>query len=82
MIETTIGEEAIKQNLEQFLLVLSVSLSVATRSQVFSLLRETHYDLLLVITAFLLAFMDVRLVNLSPKSTLIPTQAYRGFKFV
>lgn len=70
MIETTIGEEAIKQNLEQFLLVLSVSLSVATLSQVFSWLRQIPYTLLLVIAGLFLAFVDVRLVNLSPELIL------------
>ena len=62
----TVGEAAIKQNLEQFLLVLSVSLSVATLSRVFSWLRQIPYTLLLVIVGLVLAFVDVRLVSLSP----------------
>ncbi len=62
----TVGEAAIKQNLEQFLLVLCVSLSVATLSRVFSWLRQIPYTLLLVIVGLFLAFVDVRLVNLSP----------------
>lgn len=60
------GEAAIEQNLEQFLLVLSVSLSVATLSRVFSWFRQIPYTLLLVIVGLVLAFVDVRLVNLSP----------------
>lgn len=60
------GEAAIEQNLEQFLLVLSVSLSVATLSRVFSWFRQIPYTLLLVIVGLVLAFVDMRLVNLSP----------------
>lgn len=62
----TVGESVIKQNLEQFLLVLSVSLSVATLSRVFSWFRQVPYTLLLVIVGLILAFVDVRLVSLSP----------------
>lgn len=62
----TVGESAIEQNIEQFLLVLSVSLSVATLSRVVSWLRQIPYTLLLVIVGLILAFVDVRLVNLSP----------------
>jgi CPA1 family monovalent cation:H+ antiporter len=65
-IESTVSEAAIEQNLEQFLLVLSVSLSVATLSRVFSWFRKIPYTLLLVIVGLGLAFVDVRLVNLSP----------------
>ncbi|MFB2839680.1 cation:proton antiporter [Floridanema evergladense] len=61
-----VGHSAIEQNLEQFLLVLSVSLSVATISRVFSWFRQIPYTLLLVIVGLCLAFVDVRLVNLSP----------------
>jgi CPA1 family monovalent cation:H+ antiporter len=61
-----VGQSAIEQNLEQFLLVLSVSLSVATLSRVFSWFRKIPYTLLLVIVGLFLAFVDVRLVNLSP----------------
>jgi len=62
----TVGESAIEQNIEQFLLVLSVSLSVATLSRVVSWFRQIPYTLLLVIVGLILAFVDVRLVNLSP----------------
>lgn len=65
-LESTVGEAAIEQNLEQFLLVLSVSLSVATVSRIFPWFRRVPYTLLLVIVGLGLAFVDVRLVNLSP----------------
>jgi CPA1 family monovalent cation:H+ antiporter len=63
-------DEAIKQNLEQFLLVLSVSLSVATVSRLFSWFRRIPYTLLLVIVGLGLAFVDIRLVSLSPELIL------------
>jgi CPA1 family monovalent cation:H+ antiporter len=66
----SVGESAIEQNLEQFLLVLSVSLSVATLSRVFVWFRQIPYTLLLVIVGLVLAFVDVRLVNLSPELIL------------
>lgn len=70
-IEAAVGESAgIEQNLKQFLLVLSVSLSVATLPQVFSWFRQIPYTLLLVIAGLGLAFVDVRLVNLSPELIL------------
>lgn len=65
-VESTLGEIAIEANLKQFLLVLSVSLSVATLPQIFSWFRHIPYTLLLVIVGLGLAFLDVRLVNLSP----------------
>ncbi len=64
--ESAIGEVAIEANLKQFLLVLSVSLSVATLPQIFSWFRKIPYTLLLVIVGLVLAFADVRLVELSP----------------
>jgi CPA1 family monovalent cation:H+ antiporter len=65
-----ISELSIKGNLEQFLIVLSVSLSVATISRLFSWFRQIPYTLLLVIVGLGLAFVDVRLVNLSPELIL------------
>jgi CPA1 family monovalent cation:H+ antiporter len=65
-IESTVSEAFIEQNLKQFLLVLSVSLSVATLPQTFSWFRQIPYTLLLVIVGLGLALVDVRLVNLSP----------------
>ncbi len=61
---------AIEQNLRQFLLVLSVSLGVATLSRVFSILRNIPYTLLLLLVGLGLAVVDVRLVNLSPELIL------------
>ncbi|MGK7874176.1 MAG: cation:proton antiporter [Xenococcaceae cyanobacterium] len=69
-LESTIADASIKQNLEQFLLVLSVSLSVATVSRIFSWFRQIPYTLLLVIVGLGLAFIDIRLVNLSPELIL------------
>lgn len=65
-IESSVGEAVIEANLKQFLLVLSVSLSVATLPQIFSWFRHIPYTLLLVIVGLGLAFVDVRLVDLSP----------------
>ncbi len=64
------AKSAIEQNIEQFLLVLSVSLSVATLSRVFTWFRQIPYTLLLVIVGLVLAFVDVRLVSLSPELIL------------
>ncbi len=69
-MESAIAEASIKQNLEQFLLVLSVSLTVATISRLFSWFRQIPYTLLLVIVGLGLAFIDIRLVNLSPELIL------------
>ncbi|MEM6447323.1 MAG: sodium:proton antiporter [Cyanobacteria bacterium J06642_2] len=65
-----ISEAAIEQNLEQFLLVLAVSLAVATLSRLVPWLRKIPYTLLLVIAGSILAFLEVRLVNLSPELIL------------
>ncbi len=70
-ILTATGELAIEENLKQFLLVLSVSLSVATLPRIFSWLRQVPYTLLLVIVGLGLALADVRLVNLSPELILL-----------
>lgn len=69
-MEATVGEELIKENLEQFLIVLSVSLGVATLSQISNFFRQIPYTLLLVIVGLGLAFLDIRLVNLSPELIL------------
>lgn len=65
-ITASASETAIADNLKQFLLVLSVSLSVATLPRIFSWLRQIPYTLLLVAVGLGLALVDVRLVNLSP----------------
>ncbi|MEM8641967.1 MAG: sodium:proton antiporter [Cyanobacteria bacterium P01_G01_bin.54] len=69
-LDSAIADISIKQNLEQFLVVLSVSLSVATLSRLFSWFRRIPYTLLLVIVGLGLAFVNVRLVNLSPELIL------------
>lgn len=69
-LESSVAEAGIKQSLEQFLIVLSVSLSVATISRIFSWFRQIPYTLLLVIVGLGLAFVDIRLVNLSPELIL------------
>lgn len=69
-LESSVAEIGIKENLEQFLIVLSVSLSVATISRIFSWFRQIPYTLLLVIVGLGLACVDIRLVNLSPELIL------------
>ena len=69
-LESIASEAAIQTNLERFLLVLSISLSVATLPQIFGWMRQIPYTLLLVIVGAGLAFVDVRLVNLSPELIL------------
>jgi CPA1 family monovalent cation:H+ antiporter len=71
MIEAGLKDIAIAENLKQFLLVLSVSLSVATLPQIFSWFRRIPYTLLLVIVGLGLALADVRLINLSPQLILL-----------
>ncbi|OKH26220.1 Na+/H+ antiporter [Hydrococcus rivularis NIES-593] len=68
-IEST-ADLAIKQSLEQFLIILSVSLSVATVARIFSWIRQIPYTLLLVIVGLVLAFIDIKLINLSPELIL------------
>ena len=69
-MESKLQEVAIAGNLKQFLLVLAVSLSVATLPQVVTWFRKIPYTLLLVIVGLGLAFVDVRLVKLSPELIL------------
>jgi len=71
VIDSAIGEIAIKENLKQFLLALSVALSVATLPQIFSWFRHIPYTLLLVLVGLILALVDIRLVNLSPGLILL-----------
>ncbi|NJO85903.1 MAG: hypothetical protein HC818_04195, partial [Synechococcaceae cyanobacterium RM1_1_27] len=68
--EVLAEDEVITTNLERFVLVITVALSVATLPQVFSWARHIPYTLLLVITGLGLALVDVRLVNLSPELIL------------
>ena len=64
------ADAAIQQSLEKFVVVLSVSLSVATVSRIVPWVRQIPYTLLLVIVGLGLAFVNVRLVNLSPQLIL------------
>ncbi|WP_016951462.1 Na+/H+ antiporter [Anabaena sp. PCC 7108] len=70
-LDPAMGDVIIAEQLKQFLLVLSVSLGVATLPQIFSWLRRIPYTLLLVIVGLGLAFVNVRLVNLSPELILV-----------
>ena len=69
-LESSVAEISIEQSLEQFLIVLSVSLAVATISRLFSWFRKIPYTLLLVIVGLCLAFVNIKLVNLSPELIL------------
>lgn len=71
MIEASLQEVLIEANLKQFLLVLSIALSVAILPQIFSWLHRIPYTLLLVIVGLGLALADVRLVELSPELILL-----------
>lgn len=70
VVEPELKDPTIEANLRQFLLVLSVSLGVATLSRVLSILRNIPYTLLLLLVGLGLAVVDVRLVNLSPELIL------------
>ncbi len=71
MIEASLQEVLIEEKLKQFLLVLSIALSVAILSQVFSWLRRIPYTLLLVVVGLGLALADVQLIELSPELILL-----------
>jgi CPA1 family monovalent cation:H+ antiporter len=70
VVEAAIENPAIEENLRQFLLVLSVSLGVATLSRVVAWFRNIPYTLLLLLVGLGLAVVNVRLVNLSPELIL------------
>ncbi len=69
-LENVVGEAPLQEHLKQFLLVLSVSLAVATLSRSFERFRDIPYTLLLVIVGLILALLDVRLINVPPEVTL------------
>lgn len=69
-LENVVGQASFQANLEQFLLVLSVSLGVATCSRLFVHFREIPYTILLVIVGLILALLDVRLIEIPPEVTL------------
>lgn len=68
--EATLDNPLIEEGLRKFLLVLSVSLGVATLSRALSWLRNIPYTLLLLLVGLGLAILNVRLVNLSPELIL------------
>ncbi|MGD1903078.1 MAG: cation:proton antiporter [Geitlerinemataceae cyanobacterium] len=68
--EAVAESATIEDGLERFLLVLAVSLSVATLSRTVGVLRDIPYTLLLTIVGTFLAFENVRLVDLSPELIL------------
>jgi len=70
LVEAALEDPFIEEGLRKFLLVLSVSLGVATLSRALSWLRNIPYTLLLLLVGLGLATIDVRLVNLSPELIL------------
>lgn len=71
MLESGLGEITIEDELKRFLLVLCVSLAVAAIPRIFGWFRQIPYTLMLVIVGTGLAWLDVRLVNLSPELILL-----------
>jgi CPA1 family monovalent cation:H+ antiporter len=71
VLAMSIAGEAIEAKLAQFLLVICVSLSVATLSRMVDWLRQIPYTLLLVIVGLGLAILDIRIVTLSPELILL-----------
>lgn len=71
LVATTPAEFAIEENLKRFLLVLAVALSVAALPQMLGRVRKLPYTLVLVLVGLALAFVDIRLVNLSPDLILL-----------
>lgn len=65
------NEPTIEGKIAQFVLVLCVSLSVATLSRTLPWFRQIPYTLLLVIVGSGLAIVNVRLVTLSPDLILL-----------
>lgn len=65
-----LAELALEDGLKRFLLVLCVSLSVATLPRVFGWFRQIPYTLMLVMVGLALALINVRLINLSPELIL------------
>lgn len=70
LVDASLEDPFIEEGLRKFLLVLSVSLGVATLSRALSWLRSIPYTLLLLLVGLGLATLDVRLVNLSPELIL------------
>ena len=70
LTDVSLENPFIEEGLRRFLLVLSVSLGVATLSRALSWLRNIPYTLLLLLVGLGLATLDVRLINLSPELIL------------
>jgi CPA1 family monovalent cation:H+ antiporter len=71
MLLSTLTETiAIEENLQQFLLIISAALVVATLSQIVPWLRQVPYTLMLVITGMGLALLDIRFFTPSPELIL------------
>ncbi|MGG6298294.1 Na+/H+ antiporter [Leptolyngbya sp. AN02str] len=71
MLESAASEEVIELGLKQFVLALSVALSVTALTQLIGRLRQVPYTLVLVMVGLALAFVDIRLVELSPELILL-----------
>lgn len=70
-LEAGLQEAAIEENLKQFLLVLSLALTVAGLPQMLGRASQIPYTLALVMVGLVLALLDVRLVDLSPALILL-----------
>ncbi|NER80156.1 MAG: sodium:proton antiporter [Leptolyngbya sp. SIO1D8] len=70
LTDLSLEDPFIEEGLRRFLLVLSVSLGVATLSRALSWLRNIPYTLLLLLVGLGLATLNVRLINLSPELIL------------
>jgi CPA1 family monovalent cation:H+ antiporter len=71
MLLLTLAETtAIEENLQQFLLIISAALMVATLSQIVPWLRQLPYTLMLVLTGMGLAILDIRFFTPSPELIL------------
>jgi CPA1 family monovalent cation:H+ antiporter len=71
MLLLTLAETtAIEASLQQFLLIISAALVVATLSQIVPWLRQLPYTLMLVITGMGLALLDIRFFTPSPELIL------------
>jgi CPA1 family monovalent cation:H+ antiporter len=60
----------ITEDLQRFLVVLSVSLTIATLSRLIPLLQKIPYTIMLVIVGLGLAALDIKIVELSPELIL------------
>ncbi|MBL1173602.1 cation:proton antiporter [Pantanalinema sp. GBBB05] len=70
LLSTIAATSPIEENLQQFLLIISAALIVATISQIVPWLRQVPYTLMLVVTGMGLALLDVRFFTPSPELIL------------